>query len=76
MEESSKIETGPEDSQIKESTKSPTIEKIEKELNDVPAETKKLKDIIYKLVNDLWLNEEDREIIDKIVEKKEAKHYG
>ncbi len=69
MEEGSKTETGPEDSQIKES------EKIEKELNNSIGH-EKLKAIIYKLVNDLWLDEKDREVIDKIVEKREEKHYS
>ena len=63
MEESSKIETESEDSQIKES------EKIEKELNNSIG-YEKLKAIIYKLVMSLRIDGKDRELIDKIVEKK------
>lgn len=57
------------------------------EFNEKPAETgneingdfsdvEEFKNIIYKLVMHKGLNEEDRKIVDKIIEKKDEEVYG
>lgn len=49
---------------------------IEKKADENPRKIEKFEAIIYKLVMNQELDEKDREVIDKIVEKKDEKLYN